>query len=128
MLECQLQEHGVFTRISFDSRIIEAEQASRMLLQLDRILRQLCFMNNQGVKLADIKTASDQDTKDVLQWNMKAPVPVEGSVHNLVAANAQRHPHALAVCAHDGDLTYSELDDLSSRLAFHLAVLDIGEF
>ncbi|KAF2158639.1 hypothetical protein M409DRAFT_61478 [Zasmidium cellare ATCC 36951] len=126
MLECQLQDHGVFTRISFDSRVIEAKQASRMLLQLDRILRQLCSMHNQGVKLAEIETASDQDTKAVLQWNMKAPIPVERSVHNLVAANAQRHPHALAVCAHDGDLTYRELDDLSSRLAFHLAVLDIG--
>ncbi|KAJ6120829.1 hypothetical protein N7523_005109 [Penicillium sp. IBT 18751x] len=46
-------------------------------------------------------------------------------LHDLIVENCQRYPTRLAVRSFDGDLTYQELDDLSLRLAIHLAQLGV---
>lgn len=48
------------------------------------------------------------------------PESVPGCVHDLIAAIASHHPDALAVCAWDGDFTYSELNTLACELAHRL--------
>ena len=56
-------------------------------------------------------------------WSQNAVVPEEASrcVHDMIAETARREPEAMAVCAWDGLLTHSKLDELSTRLAAHLA-------
>lgn len=46
-------------------------------------------------------------------------------LHELILENCQRHPKRLAVCSFDGNLTYEELNNLSLRLAYHLAQLGV---
>ena len=45
-------------------------------------------------------------------------------LHDMALRHASSHPNDLAVCSWDGNLTYAELDDLTSRLAKHL--VDMG--
>ena len=61
----------------------------------------------------------------IWSWNAEVPETVSGCVHDLVAANAARHPDALAVCAWDGDFTYSQLNVLSRWVAQRLIALQI---
>ena len=46
-------------------------------------------------------------------------------VHDLFAEQAQARPDAPAICAWDGELTYGELDVLSTELAGHLVELGV---
>ncbi|KAA8575943.1 hypothetical protein EYC84_006108 [Monilinia fructicola] len=60
-------------------------------------------------------------------WKANAAVPdaVHDCVHNIVARTVVRQPKAPAICAWDGNLTYEELDNLSSQLAYQLVDLGI---
>ena len=47
--------------------------------------------------------------------------------HDLFSRRARQNPNAMALCAWDGEVTYIELDDLSTRLAQYLrAELKVG--
>lgn len=48
------------------------------------------------------------------------PTAVQGCVHTLIIKRSQQQPNAPAICAWDGDLTYNELDQLSTTLAHQL--------
>ncbi|KAI1521240.1 EntF Non-ribosomal peptide synthetase module, partial [Pyrenophora tritici-repentis] len=50
---------------------------------------------------------------------------VERCVHELFADQAKEQPQAPAICAWDGEMTYGELDELSSRLARHLVKVGV---
>ncbi|KAJ5516873.1 hypothetical protein N7527_008433 [Penicillium freii] len=65
------------------------------------------------------------DLDQIWNWNAEVPETVSGCVHDLIATIALHHPDSLAVCAWDGDLTYSQLNLLSRRLAHRLLALRI---
>ncbi|ODA76960.1 hypothetical protein RJ55_07477 [Drechmeria coniospora] len=56
-------------------------------------------------------------------WSLSAPESIEACVHSLVKRTSYILPSAQAVCSWDLEdgLTYRELDQLSSRLAYQLA-------
>ena len=55
-----------------------------------------------------------------LQWNGDLTPAVEKFVHQLIETQAIENPTSQAICSWDGNLTYADLDNLSSRLANHL--------
>lgn len=65
------------------------------------------------------------DLDQIWSWNAEVPETVSGCVHDLIATNAVHHPDALAVCAWDGDFTYSQLTGLSRWVAQRLIALQI---
>lgn len=67
-------------------------------------------------------TISDNDLKQIWQWNATVPDKVEALVHNIFSDVAHRNPDNLAVDAWDGQWTYGQLDELSSRLAKKLKI------
>ena len=56
------------------------------------------------------------DYQELFEWNRKVPRAADTLVHCIIEAQATQHPESCAVCSWDGDLTYKELDALSSRL------------
>lgn len=60
------------------------------------------------------------DLDQIWRWNASLPDSVPGCVHDLIASIAIRQPDTSAVCAWDGDFTYSELNKLACRLAHRL--------
>ncbi|KAJ5930877.1 AMP-dependent synthetase/ligase [Penicillium verhagenii] len=58
-------------------------------------------------------------TRDVSEYN-------EVLLHDMALEHAITHPNDLAICSWDGNLTYAELDNLTSRLAWHLADMGVG--
>lgn len=71
-------------------------------------------------KAPDEGRISTQDLSTIWSWNTFVPEAIDGCIHDLFADMATRQPDAPAVCAWDGDLTFRELDNLSTRLAAHL--------
>lgn len=66
---------------------------------------------------------SDDDLRQIWSWNADISPAIDACVHDLLKQNAQ--PEAQAICSWDGELTYGELDSLSSRLADELMRLNV---
>lgn len=73
-----------------------------------------------GGTVADIDLLSKQDAERIFEWNSHAPFAIEGCLHHLIDQSISKNPDSMALLSWDGSLTYSELDQLSSRLAHHL--------
>ncbi|KAJ5885549.1 Nonribosomal peptide synthetases (NRPS) [Penicillium taxi] len=66
------------------------------------------------------------DYDQIWGWNKIVPVAIYTPVQEFIYANVETHPDAPAVCSWDGNLSYMELDDLSTRLANILADRGVG--
>lgn len=75
----------------------------------------------------DVSLVSEMHIRDIARWNNKpmSSLP-EHLIHEIISRQALTRPTAQAVCSWDGDLTYGELDDLSTRLAGLLCDHGVG--
>lgn len=80
---------------------------------------------NPTKKLGELDLISKDGLEQVFKWNSAAPKPIERCLHNVVVEQARARPNAPAISAWDGDMTYGELDSLSTKLAGHLVQLGV---
>jgi amino acid adenylation domain-containing protein len=71
------------------------------------------------------KMAADSDLNQIWQWNSTDFPTIKRCMHDVVMDFAQSQPHATAVHAWDGEMTYGSLDCLSTLIARHLVELGI---
>ncbi|KAL4815804.1 hypothetical protein BDW67DRAFT_185523 [Aspergillus spinulosporus] len=76
--------------------------------------------------IRDFPSHSVEDRRAILRWNSAIPLRLERCVHNLVRDRMAAQPMAQAISAWDGEMTYSELDEMSRRLAYHLVERGVG--
>ena len=70
------------------------------------------------VPALSVQYVTNHDMCKIWEWNAVVPEAVDDtSVHDLIAKTTREQPDAQAVCAWDGQLSYEDLDDLSTRLA-----------
>ncbi|KUJ11332.1 acetyl-CoA synthetase-like protein, partial [Mollisia scopiformis] len=74
----------------------------------------------------EVEDSSSKSLEKILEWYPTVPPAVDTLVHILIQKQAAWLPQSQAVCSWDGDLSYAELDDLSSRLAAYLAAQGVG--
>ncbi|KAI0193941.1 hypothetical protein EV127DRAFT_231355 [Xylaria flabelliformis] len=74
----------------------------------------------------DAAVAGEDDLRAIWAWNHSLPETIEACVHHLIAETVRKQPNAPAICAWDGDMTYQELDRLSTTLSYHLTSLGVG--
>uniref|UniRef100_A0A8H7K5F9 Carrier domain-containing protein n=1 Tax=Bionectria ochroleuca TaxID=29856 RepID=A0A8H7K5F9_BIOOC len=79
------------------------------------------------ILLAKLDIGSKEENRQ--QWNLNKAVPphIKRCVHELIAEQTLGRPSAPAIYSWDGELTYGQLDDLSTRLAHHLVGLGVGQ-
>ena len=124
VVECSLAEGQIdITAHVLDSYLTEGATET-ILHQFAHVLHQLDSVGE--IPLADIDFLSSHDLDRLHSWNAISLQASQHCIHNLVGKQVQLRPHAPAVNAWDGSFTYSELDDLSSRLAHHLSHLGVG--
>lgn len=76
--------------------------------------------------LAAIDMVGQDDIEQIWKWNSVVPETVEALVHDLISETAHKFPDAPAICAWDGEWTYQQLDNLSTKLAYELVKLGVG--
>ncbi|KAI8633159.1 acetyl-CoA synthetase-like protein [Xylariaceae sp. FL1651] len=126
MLVCDLSESGLKIRMSHDSHVIDATQGQRMLAQLEQILRQLLTPGLSSTRVEEISTVSSSDLDEIWAWNAEPLKVVETSVLDAIAAVVHTKAKEIAISAWDGELTFEQLDLLSTRLAQYMSSLNIG--
>ena len=130
VVRCMLDEGTTHVQIEYDSTVLEAGEASRILHQFAFLLTKVLSMDMtaRAKKIAELEVTSHQEIQQIWSWNANPPATIIQCMHDFVATTMHKHQDALAVCAWDGQWTYAELDDLSTRLAHHLVVnLGIGQ-
>ncbi|KAG6052828.1 Glycopeptide NRPS [Claviceps sp. LM77 group G4] len=119
-LTCVVSEYSLQLTVHYDDQVLNGIQARRLSRQFETIIRQLCNPKTASTKLHSISVAPEQDMREIWRWNANVPRTARVCVHDLIADTVRRQPHAQAINAWDGELTYGELDTLSSQLASSL--------
>ena len=125
-VECTILDKSTISiEAFFDPTIIDELTMSRILDQFGHVLKQLS--DNTGQSLKDLDFASPQDMNTILDWNSHSILSTpEKCLHLQVKDIAESYPGRPAVCSWDGDLSYQDLERLSSRLAYNLSTLGVG--
>ena len=100
------------------------DQAQDVASTFDKVLSSLLTQPN--ISVADLDCFSDRHLKQILKWNSTALEKVDRCIHEVIQDQVLKRPTAQAVCAWDGNFTYGELDQFSSRLASRLVELGVG--
>ena len=125
VVECYVGKHGTLdVQARYDDAIISAELTKRMLQHFEHVLKQLC--EYPSVSLSQLELLSSQDLRDIKQWNRILPDVISTVIQDQISKQTLQIPDAQAICAWDGNVTYRELDEVSTMLAKHLIDLGVG--
>ena len=128
LIHCQMLDGSTSLSARYDSRIIDASQIGRFLIQLGTFIQRFCSLEvDELVRTVD--TATAEDRTDIDKWNSSGLQIRELCIHDVITRISNDTPHKPAVFAWDGQWTYAELESLSSRLAGLILSLnlDLGQ-
>lgn len=122
MVRCDLEEPvdsktTVSIVASYDSSILDATQMRRTIQQLEYVANGI-LASSLTDTVGSIELISPQDKRELKTWNTQDKLkPVEACLHELFQNRAHLAPKTAAVSSWDGELSYEELDRLSSHLS-----------
>lgn len=113
-----LSNNELFISLSYLESTLSVISASNVASVLAKAMNEILAKPHQPADKADLLTQRDLD--HIQRWNMSLPQKIDACVHDLVFQNVQNSPQSPALCSWDGNLTYRQLDALTTRLARYL--------
>ena len=122
---CREIEEGLFGMLDYSRELFEGPTMVRLGGHLERLLSGVLAEPQRP--LAEIALLAPGERHQLLaEWNDTAVgYPRGHTLHELVAAQADRTPGAVAAVDEDEQVTYRELVDRARQLAGHLARLGV---
>lgn len=74
-------------------------------------------LGNPHCRIKDIPSCSSSDIEEMQKWNGGDLPRQENCIHNMIREKALLRPDAPAILAHDGSLSYADLEALTNRVA-----------
>ncbi|KYF69550.1 non-ribosomal peptide synthetase, partial [Sorangium cellulosum] len=113
--------------IEFDLDLFDPGTVARLAGHYETILR-AAAADPRG-RVAELPLLTPPERREVLiSWNeTSTPPPPAACLHELLDAQAERSPEAVAVASDDGELTYSELRRRADALALRLRALGVRQ-
>ncbi|KAF8865399.1 acetyl-CoA synthetase-like protein [Acephala macrosclerotiorum] len=120
-MECNLVEGGFAARASFDSNVLSRDDLKGILKQFKSVIE----IFSVASLLKDIQPLKENgfDTMVICDTGVEK---VDSCVHDVIWETTQGRLSDQAITAWDGNLTYSQLHDLSDRLAHRLQNFGVG--
>ncbi|KAL4789174.1 hypothetical protein BDV19DRAFT_395291 [Aspergillus venezuelensis] len=125
-VQCSLGPDSVTVEMRYDENVIASPRVKRILKCFDHVVNQLYSKQNDALPLGDLSLLSADEIGTISRWNQIAPERIERCIHHLVEEQIEAHPDSLAICAWDGDLTYSQLNEQATQLSRYLRGLKVG--
>lgn len=123
MLNCSTSPAQVCMQYSRNSLTIN--RAWTQLAALVRILEQNVL--SPSLPLVEVDFLGSYSKRLVEQWNDRYSLSRPNvCIHTLILEHCRGQPHAEALCAWDGSVTYAELDHLSMAIAVQLRSFGVG--
>jgi hypothetical protein len=120
VLEATVSETEMHLVATHDDKVLQPDEVQRFLRQMSHIVDQLCSGSSNDRRVADLSLAAPEDVEEMHQWNGAVAEPMQALIHELFHKQAVEQPDAEALVSWEWELTFRELDDLSTRLAGHL--------
>jgi amino acid adenylation domain-containing protein len=116
---------GLATQLTWSTDLFDPSTALRLEGHLDALLA--AVLADPSRRLSEIPLLSAPEQHQILiDWNDTAAAFPREDVAALFMEQARLRPDAVAVVSEEGELTYGDLDRLSSRLARRLAAQGVG--
>ena len=121
-----LDAEGVLTGfLEYSTELFDAKTIERLLTNYLTLLESI--VRNPEQSIARLQLLPEQEQcKLLLEWNSERTYDVEYCLHELVAAQVERTPNAIALNFENQSVTYRELDHRANQLAHHLKALGVG--
>lgn len=117
-----IEESRAIVTLNYWTSTLSDGQAANVASIFSKAVDEIITKPNSPME--DVNLLSEQNMSQLQAWNG----PFEGTdtcVHQLIQQKCLEQPELPAICAWDGDLTYAELDKLSSSLARHLVSIGV---
>ncbi|KAK2757911.1 NRPS [Arachnomyces sp. PD_36] len=125
LLDCQIVDESALLVARYDQSVIEPCQMARFLRQLGCLIQQFQSSAVDLPLVGQLEVVTQEDRAEIESWNSNQLHVHDTTIHDVISRRAVHDPDAAAVSAWDGEWTYAELDDVSSRLAAHIQCLDL---
>ncbi|KAF2462544.1 acetyl-CoA synthetase-like protein, partial [Lindgomyces ingoldianus] len=124
LIHCHMSQAWASLSARYDPRVIDTPQINRFLTQLGALIQ--CFSNSEvDVPVRSLDMVTPEDRAEINSWNSTQPQPREVCIHDVISRFSTDTPQKPAVSAWDGQWTYAELENLSSRLAVYILSLNL---
>lgn len=111
--------------LEYRTELFDPQTIERLLIHYQTLLESI--VDNPEQSIARLQLLPDHEQHKLLrEWNSDRAYAVEQCLHELVAAQAERTPGAIALKFEDQSVTYRELDQRANQLAHHLKTLGVG--
>lgn len=110
----------------YNTDLFDTVTIARLNEHLQVLLKGIVEQPDQPVAILPLLTEAERYQMLVTWNNTSAHYATDHCIHHLFEAQVQRTPQATAVVFEEQQLTYSQLDQQSNRLAHHLRTLGIG--
>ncbi|KAF4449387.1 Enniatin synthase [Fusarium austroafricanum] len=126
LLSCQLDSEGAKLVARYDQNVIDFHQTARFLGQLGCLIEKLQSSSNDLLLVGKVDMVTPEDRAQIEHWN-SGPIHAQDTlIHSEMLKWASDFPNKTAIAAWDGEWTYAELDNVSSRLARHIKLIDLS--
>lgn len=122
---CSIDKETVHVNAQYDNRVLSKQQVEQVLRQFSYIINQLTIKDPNHI-IGSVEIVDPDERREIMRRNAHLPKAWEACVHEVVSQKAMETPSAIAISAWDGDMTYLELDKISSSWACHLVGLGVG--
>ncbi|KAH7407957.1 nonribosomal peptide synthase [Cadophora sp. MPI-SDFR-AT-0126] len=120
-------ESAVEIHFGYWTTTLSERQAENMAHTFEHVVDVIISHGSADRRLSDLDLFSDHSRQQIMKWNASLPVSVEKCVHDMMRDQVSTQPPSThAICAWDGNFTFTELDALSTQLALHLIELGVG--
>ncbi|KAJ6780765.1 hypothetical protein PWT90_04525 [Aphanocladium album] len=117
-------ESGLKIQLIFKADFASQSQANFICNTFESVIH--AILEQPSASPSQMTMLGSKDRLQLRRWNGVAPPSVHMCIHELIGDQVRAQPGAPAVKSWDGELTYAELDELSSYLASHLRGLGVS--
>ncbi|KAF2177349.1 amino acid adenylation domain-containing protein [Zopfia rhizophila CBS 207.26] len=123
-LRVEIADGGPNVFLDFDSSMMSIEEACGVVSTLDKTLTEI--LQSPTCTVGELDYLGEWSRQKLREWNSAPLQKVERCIHEVIRDRVENRPEKEAVCAWDGNLTFAELDDISTTLACRLVKLGVG--
>jgi len=118
--------HGLQGALTYNTDLFEAATITRLLGHFHTMLEGIVADPKRRLGELPLLTEAEQQ-QVLLEWNdTRTDWPRTECIHQLIEAQAERTPNAVAVVFEDQKLTYAELNQRANQLAHWLRAQGVG--
>ncbi|KAF4815872.1 Nonribosomal peptide synthetase 8 [Colletotrichum siamense] len=116
----QDQDHLEVT-LEYPHHFLSETQAQRLLSVYITAVQTM--IRDPDVSISELCLATDMDRDQLQEWNSVELETSKRCIHEMISETTLRQPAKPAISSWDGDLTYAQLDLLSTKLAAQLQAI-----